>query len=102
LIKFDKSRKYQLKVYLSQTYYDISYGKDATALRTQNTISATYELSDNQKVLRKGKLDTIASFNLDSRNEFNTMSNRLGSDEKVIEALAEDVVREIALIVSKE
>ncbi len=82
-------------VTLSQNFADISYGGDATALRTQNVILASYEVFEDGRSIRKGKVDSISSYNVDQNDEFSTLTSRMGSDEKVITAMAEEVAREV-------
>lgn len=95
LLPFLKDHTYSIRIVLTQAYNDIGYGLDATALRTQNLITASYELYDNRVLIHKGKVDTLTSFNSNSNDEFSTMSSRMGSDEKVIEGLAEETARDI-------
>jgi asparagine synthetase A len=90
-----------VKVVIGQSLYDISYGKDATALRSQNVLNASYEISQHGKLLRKGKVDAISSYNLDRNDEFATLTSRMGSDDKVIKALAGEVAREVYLVSQK-
>ncbi len=86
-----------VKVILGQTLYDMSYGKDATALRSQNVMIATFEVWQKSRLLRKGKVDSISSYNLDRNDEFATLASRMGSDEKVIKAISLEVAREVFL-----
>ncbi|MBX9977089.1 MAG: hypothetical protein K2X98_02430 [Alphaproteobacteria bacterium] len=88
-------------VIIGQSLYDISYGKDATALRSQNVLNASYEISQHGNLLRKGKVDAISSYNLDRNDEFATLTSRMGSDDKVIKALASEVAREVYLSMTK-
>ncbi len=86
-----------IKVTLAQTIYDISYGRDATALRSQNVITAFYEIWKDGKLIHKGKTDAISSYNVDRNDEFSSLTSRLSSDEKTIQAMAIEVAREVFL-----
>ena len=89
-----------VKVTLDQTVYDISYGRDATALRSQNVMVASYEIWQQGKILRKGKVDSITSYNLDRNDEFASLTSRMGSDHKIVKAITLDVAREVFLALS--
>lgn len=93
MMKFKEPRT--LDITLSQSVMDVSFGVDATATRSQNVMIADYTLSEKGKVLKQGKVDSVTSFHLDANDEFSTLNSRLGSDEKVIQSLGEEVVREI-------
>ena len=92
-----KTEPLKVKVDLSQILYDMSYGKDATALRSQNVMIASYEIWQKGKLLKKGKVDSISSYNLDRNDEFATLTSRMGSDDKVIKAIASEMAREVFL-----
>lgn len=95
LSPFHFPEKRTLEVTLSQTYQDVSFGQDATTIRSQNILIADYVLRKEATVLKKGRVDSVTSFHLDANDEFSTLNSRAGSDEKVIQALGEEVLREI-------
>lgn len=84
-----------LDITLSQNIMDVSFGVDATATRSQNVMIANYVITQKSRLLKEGRVDSVTSFNLDANDEFSTLNSRLGSDEKVIQALAEEVIREV-------
>lgn len=86
-----------IKITLSHALYDVSYGRDATALRSQNVLYAFYEISQKGRRLKKGTVDAVSSYNLDSNDAFTTLTSRLGSDDAVIRALAAEVAREVLM-----
>jgi len=86
-------------VTITQTYPYISFGADAVATRSQNILVASYEISHGGKKLKKGKVDSVSSYNVDQNDEFSTLTSRMGSDDKVLTALAEEVAREVYLAI---
>lgn len=97
LFKGNHPTPLHIKITLSQTLYDVSYGRDATALRSQNVLGAHFEVSRHGKLLKQGKVDAVSSYNLDRNDEFATLTSRMGSDDGVIRALAFDVAREVLI-----
>lgn len=88
-----------INITLSQALYDVSYGRDATALRSQNVLDAFYDISQRGRSLKKGKVDAVSSYNLDSNDAFSTLTSRLGSDDHAVRALAFEVAREVLMAV---
>ena len=88
-----------ITITLSQSLYDVSYGKDATALRSQNVFFAFYEISQKKRRLKKGTVDSVSSYNLDNNDVFSTLTNRMGTDDAVVRALALEVAREVLMAV---
>lgn len=97
LFKGTLPRPLLVKVTLGHSLYDVSYGRDATALRSQNVMHAAFEISHRGSLLKKGNVDSVSSYNLDRNDEFATLTSRMGSDDSVIRAIATEVAREVLM-----
>lgn len=102
LAKLPLSAPIVLTVKISKALYDTSYGRDATALRTQHVLTAHFELTSKGALLKADTVDATTSYNLDQNDAFSTLSNRMGSEDQLIHALADEVTRAVNLAIHKE
>lgn len=83
----------ELKTYRAE----VSYGKDATVSRSQERAKATYHLTKRGSTtpLTQGNVMLASSFNINYDEEFSTLMARNAASDRVIETMAEDLIREI-------
>ena len=91
-----KNKPQRLSVTLEETQKSTGYGRDATELRGQEKLKASYVLVYNdQEVL--GELETSISYHNMSQDEYRNLASKKETQKRAIEELARDLVKEIKI-----
>lgn len=96
LAQLPRTQPLGINIKLIPSLYDTSYGRDATALRTQYIFTAEYELTSNGALLHKGTVDATTSYNLNQTDEFSALTSRMGSEEQLIRSTASEIAGSVA------
>ncbi len=99
-IPWKRDRPYHVKISLAETYGAIAYGGSATISRSQGQLQADISVLDEGGTLLAQKIDAVSSYAMDVGEEFATFKSKEATQERLINALAEDVFREIILILN--
>lgn len=96
-----KNMPQSLVVDLKETQQSIGYGRDATELRGQEKLKASYTLSvNNQQVT--GELESAISYFNISQDEFRNLTSKKETQKRAIEVLAQDLAKEIKIRLDNE
>jgi hypothetical protein len=90
-------REFALSVSLSEGYVPIAYGTDATISRSQVQATATYEISEADRLIATGRTTSYSTYILNYTTEFGTRSAQAAASERTLINLAEELSREIML-----
>jgi|GEM_PF-1549087 len=97
-----KGQKIEIKIQLGESYGDIGYGADASVMRSQGRITATVEMfSSSKDPFYVNTLDVVSSYTINESEEFSNMNAKGAARERLIVVLAQDVAREISLVIRK-
>jgi len=76
---------------------EISYGKDATVLRAQESLKVRYKVKKlgTAEPVYEGTSSLASSFNINATEEFSTMTARKAAMDRVVTTLSEEIARDI-------
>lgn len=93
----------KLTVTLTLLPTDLLFKQDATILRTQTHFKAMYEVYHTPSERSfAGESESFSSFTIDSEEEFRNLSSKKSAEERVIFALAEEIIQEILVQLSSD
>lgn len=88
---------YHITLNLKPEEAEISYGQDATVLRSQERLQVSYVVTKagSAEPIYNNTASLASSFNITVNQEFATLSARQAAKGRVVNALAEEVARDI-------
>lgn len=96
------AQKIEIKIQVSENYGDIGYGADASVLRSQGRLAAGIQMYDSdEKPFYENVLDMVSSYTINESEEFSNLNAKNAARDRLIIMLAQDVAREISMIVRK-
>lgn len=103
LPKFD-DHTYLVKVKFGLSETEINYDTDATVSRSSSVVSIDYQLyrMGMSVPLHSGSLSNSSSFNIDTNEEFATISAQNASADRATIMLAEDTAREVMIYLKQQ
>ncbi|MBY0281083.1 MAG: hypothetical protein K2W94_02890 [Alphaproteobacteria bacterium] len=101
-LRLPQTQKFEIRINLSEGYGDIGYGADATVLRSQGRVAAAIQMYDSDdKPFYENTLDIVSSYTINESEEFSNLNAKNATRDRLIIALAQDVAREISMVLRK-
>lgn len=95
-------QKIEIRIQVGEGYGDIGYGADASVLRSQARLAAAIQMYDaEEKPFYENTLDLVSSYTINESEEFSNLNAKNAARDRLIINLAQDVAREISMVIRK-